>query len=69
MIFDIECNFFSLSISGDSGENLIQWKRFLICRDFQSSYIKFIFPTAPIQPYTKLNGRVNTNLYNLYVFE
>ncbi|XP_037052414.1 lysophospholipase-like protein 1 [Bradysia coprophila] len=43
--------------SGDSGENLLQWIRFLICRDFQSSYIKFIFPTAPIQPYTKLNGR------------
>lgn len=45
--------------SGDTGHNLVDWIRYLLGRDFESSHIRFIFPTAPLQPYTPLNGELS----------
>ncbi|KAG4070003.1 hypothetical protein HA402_013663 [Bradysia odoriphaga] len=42
--------------SGDTGPNLIEWVRFLLGKDLQSPHIKFVYPTAPLQPYTPLDG-------------
>ncbi|XP_017855954.1 PREDICTED: lysophospholipase-like protein 1 [Drosophila arizonae] len=46
--------------SGDTGPNLIEWVRFLLGRDFDLSHIKLIYPTAPTQKYTPLNGQLST---------
>lgn len=43
---------------GDTGSNLVEWIRFLLGKDMQFPYIKVIIPTAPVQPYTPLNGEV-----------
>ena len=43
---------------GDTGSNLMEWIRFLLGKDIESSYIKFVFPTAPLQPYTPINRQV-----------
>ncbi|CAG9797004.1 unnamed protein product [Chironomus riparius] len=42
--------------SGDTGSNLIEWIKFLLGRNFDLPHVKFIFPTAPVQRYTPLNG-------------
>lgn len=41
--------------SGDTGPGILDWIKFLI-GEFPSSYIKFLFPTAPMRPYTPLGG-------------
>ncbi|XP_017966747.2 lysophospholipase-like protein 1 [Drosophila navojoa] len=46
--------------SGDTGPNLIEWIHFLLGRDFNLSHIKLIYPTAPTQKYTPLNGQLST---------
>ncbi|XP_023175490.1 lysophospholipase-like protein 1 [Drosophila hydei] len=46
--------------SGDTGPNLIEWVRFLLGRDFDLSHVKLIYPTAPTQKYTPLNGQLST---------
>lgn len=50
-----------ISISGDTGSNLMEWMRFLIGKDMQFPHIKVIIPTAPAQPYTPLDGQVICN--------
>uniref|UniRef100_A0A1A9ZM90 palmitoyl-protein hydrolase n=1 Tax=Glossina pallidipes TaxID=7398 RepID=A0A1A9ZM90_GLOPL len=45
--------------SGDTGPNLIEWIRFLLGRDMEFPHIKIIYPTAPLQPYTPLNGQMS----------
>lgn len=52
---------------GDSGENLIEWLRFLLCRDFKFPHIKVIFPTAPLQPFTIFNGVVLRKRFFFYI--
>ncbi|XP_055316510.1 lysophospholipase-like protein 1 [Sitodiplosis mosellana] len=42
--------------SGDTGSNLVEWIRFLIGKDLQFQHLKVIIPTAPVQPYTPLDG-------------
>lgn len=42
--------------SGDTGNNLIEWIRFLLGRHLEIPHVKFIYPTAPVQKYTPLNG-------------
>lgn len=36
----------------------MEWVRFLIGKDMQFPHIKVVIPTAPVQPYTPLGGRV-----------
>uniref|UniRef100_A0A7G3AND7 palmitoyl-protein hydrolase n=2 Tax=Lutzomyia longipalpis TaxID=7200 RepID=A0A7G3AND7_LUTLO len=42
--------------SGDTGSNLVEWIRFLLGHDMTFGHIKMIFPTAPLQKYTPLDG-------------
>lgn len=44
------------SISGDTGNNLIEWIKFLLGRNLSIPHVKFIYPTAPVQRYTPLNN-------------
>ncbi|EDV93856.1 lysophospholipase-like protein 1 [Drosophila grimshawi] len=45
--------------SGDTGPNLLEWVRFLLGRDFDLSHIRIVYPTAPVQKYTPLNGQLS----------
>lgn len=45
--------------SGDTGNNLIEWVKFLLGRHFSIPHVKFIYPTAPVQPYTPLNNELS----------
>lgn len=42
--------------SGDTGNNLIEWIKFLLGRNLDLPHVKFIYPTAPVQKYTPLGG-------------
>ncbi|ALC47704.1 CG6567 [Drosophila busckii] len=42
--------------SGDTGPNVMEWVRFLLGKDLDFSHIKVVYPTAPKQKYTPLNG-------------
>ena len=44
------------SFLGDTGNNLIEWIRFLLGRNMEFPHIKFIYPTAPVQKYTPMGG-------------
>lgn len=48
----------NLSI-GDTGNNLIEWIKFLLGRNLELPHVKFIYPTAPVQRYTPLNGELS----------
>lgn len=41
---------------GDTGNNLIEWIKFLLGRNLDVPHVKFIYPTAPVQKYTPLEG-------------
>ncbi|XP_022217098.1 lysophospholipase-like protein 1 [Drosophila obscura] len=43
--------------SGDTGPNVLEWVRFLLGRNLEYGHIKVIYPTAPVQKYTPLNGQ------------
>ncbi|XP_055903048.1 lysophospholipase-like protein 1 [Eupeodes corollae] len=45
--------------SGDTGSNLVEWVRFLLGKDLEFPHIKVIYPTAPLQPYTPLEGELS----------
>lgn len=51
--------------SGDTGQGLLNWVKFLI-GDFVSPHISFYFPTAPIRPYTPLQGEPNYVWFDRY---
>jgi phospholipase/carboxylesterase len=42
--------------SGDTGNNLIEWIKFLLGRNLDVPHVKFIYPTAPVQKYTPMGG-------------
>lgn len=44
--------------AGDTGNNLLEWIRFLVGNEWKFPHIKVIIPTAPSQPYTPLDGQV-----------
>ncbi|KAH8311663.1 hypothetical protein KR044_007397, partial [Drosophila immigrans] len=46
--------------SGDTGPNLLEWVKFLLGRDLDFTHIKIVYPTAPLQKYTPLNGQLST---------
>lgn len=41
---------------GDTGNNLIEWIKFLLGRNLELPHVKFIYPTAPVQKYTPAGG-------------
>lgn len=43
-------------MKGDTGNNLIEWIKFLLGRNLEVANTKFVFPTAPVQKYTPLGG-------------
>ncbi|EDW42686.1 lysophospholipase-like protein 1 [Drosophila sechellia] len=45
--------------SGDTGSNVMEWVRFLIGRNLEYPHIKIIYPTAPKQKYTPLDGELS----------
>lgn len=45
--------------SGDTGPNVLEWVRFLIGRNLEYPHIKIIYPTAPKQKYTPLDGELS----------
>lgn len=49
---------------GDTGENVAEWLRLLTKNKPAFPRIKVIYPTAPLQPYTPLNGQVLVDKYN-----
>lgn len=53
---------FSLNFpkSGDTGNNLIEWIKFLMGRNIEIPHVKFIYPTAPVQKYTPLGGEYSS---------
>ncbi|XP_034487794.1 lysophospholipase-like protein 1 [Drosophila innubila] len=46
--------------SGDTGPNLLEWVRFLLGRELDFGHIRIVYPTAPTQKYTPLNGQPST---------
>ncbi|XP_050070889.1 lysophospholipase-like protein 1 [Anopheles maculipalpis] len=48
--------------SGDTGNGLTEWIRFLLGRDMEFPHIKVVIPTAPVQPYTPMGGE-NSNVW------
>ncbi|KRT84507.1 hydrolase, partial [Oryctes borbonicus] len=51
--------------SGDTGSGILDWVKFLI-GDFTSPHLKFLFPTAPLRPYTPLNGEMSHVWFDRY---
>ncbi|EDV49590.1 lysophospholipase-like protein 1 [Drosophila erecta] len=45
--------------SGDTGPNVMEWVRFLIGRNLEYPHIKILYPTAPKQKYTPLDGELS----------
>ncbi|KAH8306131.1 hypothetical protein KR018_002153, partial [Drosophila ironensis] len=45
--------------SGDTGPNVMEWVRFLLGRDLEFPHIKILYPTAPLQKYTPLEGELS----------
>ncbi|XP_002016729.2 lysophospholipase-like protein 1 [Drosophila persimilis] len=43
--------------SGDTGPGILEWVRFLLGRNLEYPHIKIVYPTAPMQKYTPLNGQ------------
>ncbi|XP_065077136.1 lysophospholipase-like protein 1 [Ochlerotatus camptorhynchus] len=48
--------------SGDTGNGLTEWIRFLLGRDMEFPHIKVVIPTAPVQPYAPMGGD-NSNVW------
>lgn len=54
------------SFAGDTGQGFLNWIKFLI-GDFASPHINFVFPTAPLRPYTPLKGEVSLHIFSVLV--
>nr|WCC58208.1 carboxylesterase [Pharsalia antennata] len=51
--------------SGDTGQGLLNWIKFLI-GDFSLPHINFYFPTAPLRSYTPLQGELSNVWFDRY---
>ncbi|XP_076252598.1 lysophospholipase-like protein 1 isoform X1 [Rhynchophorus ferrugineus] len=51
--------------SGDTGTGFLNWIKFLI-GEFSSPHINYYFPTAPLRPYTPLNGELSNVWFDRY---
>lgn len=58
-----------LCLAGDTGQGFLNWIKFLIGADFSIPHIKIYFPTAPLRPYTPLQGEVCMILGSIEIFE
>lgn len=47
------------NILGDTGPNCNEWVRFLLGNDMMFPHIKVVYPTAPLQPYTPMDGQLS----------
>ncbi|CAH0560052.1 unnamed protein product [Brassicogethes aeneus] len=45
--------------SGDTGQGVLNWVKFLVGDNFSLPHVKFLFPTAPLRPYTPLRGELS----------
>lgn len=50
--------------SGDTGDGIRGWIKMLLARDLEIKNTKIIFPTAPLRPYTPMNGAMSTVWYD-----
>uniref|UniRef100_T1JA26 palmitoyl-protein hydrolase n=1 Tax=Strigamia maritima TaxID=126957 RepID=T1JA26_STRMM len=53
-------SFIFLHGSGDTGNGLRDWVRFILGQDLTFPHIKIIYPTAPERPYTPHGGNIST---------
>lgn len=44
---------------GDTGQGLMEWVRSILSRDLSFPHIRVLYPTAPLQPYTPLDGQLS----------
>ncbi|KAJ8951016.1 hypothetical protein NQ318_006401 [Aromia moschata] len=51
--------------SGDTGKGILNWIQFLL-GDFSLPHINFYFPTAPLRPYTPLQGELSNVWFDRY---
>ncbi|XP_018579600.1 lysophospholipase-like protein 1 [Anoplophora glabripennis] len=51
--------------SGDTGQGILNWIKFLT-GDFSLPHINFYFPTAPLRPYTPLQGELSNVWFDRY---
>ncbi|KAJ8952970.1 hypothetical protein NQ314_007446 [Rhamnusium bicolor] len=51
--------------SGDTGQGILNWLKFLM-GEFSMPNIKFYFPTAPLRPYTPLQGELSNVWFDRY---
>lgn len=42
--------------SGDTGQGVREWIKFLLGKDISFPHLRILFPTAPLRPYTPMNG-------------
>ncbi|CAH1159473.1 unnamed protein product [Phaedon cochleariae] len=52
--------------SGDTGQGLLNWVKFLIGDAATHPHIKFYFPTAPLRPYTPIQGELSNVWFDRY---
>ncbi|XP_017017662.1 lysophospholipase-like protein 1 [Drosophila kikkawai] len=45
--------------SGDTGPGILEWVRFVLGRNLEYPHIKIIYPTAPLQKYTPMDGEMS----------
>lgn len=45
--------------SGDTGSGVLEWVRFVLGRNLEYPHIKVIYPTAPLQKYTPMDGEMS----------
>ncbi|KAF2902254.1 hypothetical protein ILUMI_03929 [Ignelater luminosus] len=51
--------------SGDTGPGVLEWLQLLV-GNFSFPHIKFLFPTAPLRPYTPINGELSRVWFDRY---
>lgn len=65
-VYHILKNFYRRgSLEGDTGQGFLNWIKFFI-GDFVSPHISFYIPTAPMRPYTPLNGEPSYVWFDRY---
>lgn len=45
--------------AGDTGKGVNDWVKALLGKELTFPHIQIVYPTAPLQPYTPLNGAVS----------
>ncbi|KAJ4448179.1 hypothetical protein ANN_10192 [Periplaneta americana] len=53
-----------MPLAGDTGEGASEYIKFLLRKDFQFPHLQVLFPTAPLRPYTPLDGELSHVWFN-----